>query len=231
MELQRIMVLSSSSFWQSSSQVWYKKHPWNNCRLRQVLHHCPSLWLSFWMPSSPIYSVQGCICEEGLAVSGSCKSSLRGFWFRVDGGCKFLVWFSKSFIPAVSHLLETGPVVLFVDGHHSHITLELIEYAGGRGVHLYWLPPNCTHILQPLDVGTFGPLKFEWRKILQEYRLQTKATNVERHNFVELIAKLWQRAFTPKHVQAGFLGTRLYSFNPSAIHAEQLAPSLLYCLC
>ena len=49
----------------------------------------------------------------------------------------FLPWFSKSFIPAVSHLLETGPVVLFVDGHHSHITLELIEYAGGRGVHLF----------------------------------------------------------------------------------------------
>ena len=73
----------------------------------------------------------------------------------------FLSWFSKLFIPAVSHLLETSPVVIFVDGHHSHFTLELIEYARGKGVHLFSLPSNCTHILQPLDVGTFGPLKSE----------------------------------------------------------------------
>ena len=41
----------------------------------------------------------------------------------------FLSWFNELFIPAVSHLLETGPVVLFVDGHLSHITLELIKSA------------------------------------------------------------------------------------------------------
>ena len=160
------------------------------------------------------------------------SQGLAGALYRVsDSGWMeaaiFLSWFSKLFIPAVSHLLETGPVVLFVDGHHSHITLELIKYARGKGVHLFCLPPNCTHILQPLDVGTFGPLKSEWQKILQqEYRLQTKATNVERRNFAKLLAKLWQRAFTPEHVQAGFQGTGLYPFNPSAIHAEQLAPSL-----
>ena len=141
------------------------------------------------------------------------SQGLAGALYRVsDSGWMeaaiFLSWFSKLFIPAVSHLLETGPVVLFVDGHHSHITLELIKYARGKGVHLFCLPPNCTHILQPLDVGTFVPLKSEWQKTLQlEYRLQTKATNVERHNFAKLLAKLWQRAFTPEHVQAGFQGT------------------------
>ena len=100
-------------------------------------------------------------------------------------------WFSKLFTPAVSYLLETGPVVLFVDEHHSHITLERIEYARGKGVHLFCLPQNCTHMLQPLDVGTIGPLKSEWQKTLQqEYRLQTKATNVERCNFAKLLVKL-----------------------------------------
>lgn len=141
-------------------------------------------------------------------------------------GSNFLSWFKKLFIPAVSHLLKTGPVVLFVDGHHSHITVDLIAYAREKGVHLYCLPPNCTHVLQPLDVGTFGPVKSEWRKILQEYRLETKAANVEKRNFAELLAKLWQKAFTPEHVQAGFRGAGLWPLNPSAIHDEKLAPSL-----
>ena len=141
-------------------------------------------------------------------------------------GSNFLSWFNKLFVPAVSHLLKTGPVVLFVDGHHSHITLDLIQSARDKGVHLYCLPPNCTHILQPLDVGTFGPMKSEWKKILQEYRLQTKAAKVEKRCFAELLAKLWQRAFTPEHVQAGFRGSGLYPFDPSAIHDEKLSPSL-----
>ena len=75
-------------------------------------------------------------------------------------------------------------------------------------------------------MGTFGPMKSEWKKILQEYRLQTKAAKVEKRNFAELLAKLWQRAFTPDHVQAGFQGSGLYPLVPSAIHDEKLSPSL-----
>ena len=54
-------------------------------------------------------------------------------------GCNFLSWFKKQFVPAVRHLLKTGPVVLFVDRHHSHITLELIQFAQDKGVHLIML--------------------------------------------------------------------------------------------
>ena len=41
----------------------------------------------------------------------------------------FLSWFQKQSLSAVSHLLSSGPVVLFFDGHHSHISLELIRVA------------------------------------------------------------------------------------------------------
>ena len=39
----------------------------------------------------------------------------------------FLEWFKKLFLPAASSTLETGPVILFMDGHASHINLELIS--------------------------------------------------------------------------------------------------------
>ena len=57
----------------------------------------------------------------------------------------FLSWFEKLFLPAVSHLLSTGPVILFLDGHYSHISLELIRSARRHHVHLLCLPPNTTH--------------------------------------------------------------------------------------
>jgi len=51
-------------------------------------------------------------------------------------------------------------------------------------------------------------------KYLPGVRLQTKAANVEKRNFAELLAKLWQRAFTAEHIQSGFRGAGLFPLNP-----------------
>jgi len=48
---------------------------------------------------------------------------------------------------------------LILDGHYSHVTIEFMEYCEANRIALYYLPPFSTHILQPLDVGLFGPLQ------------------------------------------------------------------------
>lgn len=98
-------------------------------------------------------------------------------------GKNFVSWFKKLFAPAVSPLLTTGPVILFVDGHHSHLTIELIQEARGRNIHIYCLPPHTTHILQPLDVGVYGPVKKSWKTVLKEQRLKTLAEYVTKEEF------------------------------------------------
>ena len=71
-----------------------------------------------------------------------------GTWYGVSKsgwmeGDNFLHWFTDAFLPAISNLLVTGPVVLFVDGHHSHLSLSLIRTAKERNEHLYCLPHIC----------------------------------------------------------------------------------------
>jgi hypothetical protein len=46
------------------------------------------------------------------------------------------------------------------------------------------LPSNTTHVLQPLDVGVYGPLKQAWKKILAEYKLKTRAANTGKEEFL-----------------------------------------------
>ena len=75
----------------------------------------------------------------------------------------YLKWLELQFYPAVKHLLATGPVVLFFDGHFSHMSISLIKKACTLGIHLFCLTPNTTHVLHPLDVGVFGPVKQRWR--------------------------------------------------------------------
>nr|CAI5836918.1 unnamed protein product [Callosobruchus analis] len=43
------------------------------------------------------------------------------------------------------------PVLVFVDGHKSHLTMRLSEYCDQHGIILYALPPNATHMIQPAD--------------------------------------------------------------------------------
>lgn len=90
----------------------------------------------------------------------------------------------QMFIPAVQPLLtDNKKVLLFVDGHASHISLSLTHLAREKGIHLYCLPPHCTHVLQPLDVGVYGPIKKSWRTILKDHKALTMAENVTKEIF------------------------------------------------
>ena len=52
------------------------------------------------------------------------------------------------------------PRLLIIDGHDSHITADFINYCYDHEIWPLCLPPHTTHLLQPLDVGCFQPLKY-----------------------------------------------------------------------
>ena len=54
--------------------------------------------------------------------------------------------------------------MLFVDGHKSHLTLELTDLARKKDVILFCLPPHTTHTLQQLDVAVFKSFKDQFFK-------------------------------------------------------------------
>ena len=60
----------------------------------------------------------------------------------------FLEWMKRIFLWYAVH---ERPLLLIVDGHKSHLTLECIDLARENQVILLCLPPHTTHALQPLD--------------------------------------------------------------------------------
>jgi len=66
------------------------------------------------------------------------------------------------------------PVVLYLDGHSSHLTLPLVQFCRSNQIELIALYPNATHILQPLDVSVFHPLKNAWQKTVCNWRLKNE---------------------------------------------------------
>ena len=64
------------------------------------------------------------------------------------------------------------PIILYLDGHVSHLTLKLSQFCKDKKIELVALYPNAMHILQPLDVAVFNPLKKNYRKVVDEHRMQ-----------------------------------------------------------
>ena len=85
----------------------------------------------------------------GFSSKGWMDQDLFGHWFN-----HFL-----KYVPPIR------PLLLLLDGHSSHYCPSMIRQAAEHKVVLFALPPNTTHLTQPLDKGIFGPLKTEWRKV------------------------------------------------------------------
>ena len=71
----------------------------------------------------------------------------------------FRKWFVEHFLKFAS---QERPLLLIMDGHRSHLDTELVRAAQREGVILLCLPPYISHILQPLYVSFFRPLKADF---------------------------------------------------------------------
>lgn len=60
----------------------------------------------------------------------------------------------------IDHVRPTADkkALLILDGHSNHKNYQALELAKSKSVVLMCLPAHCTHHLQPLNVGFFGPL-------------------------------------------------------------------------
>ncbi|XP_071138373.1 uncharacterized protein [Mytilus edulis] len=72
----------------------------------------------------------------------------------------FLTWLRETFLPHI----KARKVVLFVDGHSTHISLEANEFSRRENFVMYCLQQHASHIIQPLDLCLFSSLKYNWRK-------------------------------------------------------------------
>lgn len=126
----------------------------------------------------------------------------------------FTEWFKGHFL---YYAPASRPLLLLLDGHKSHYCPEFIRAAALEGVLIFTLPPNTTHICQPLDKGPFSPLKMHWKKVVQDFILKHRGRCVTRYDFSALFADAWSKAMTMKNITAGFRVTGIYPFNREAV--------------
>jgi len=71
--------------------------------------------------------------------------------------CNLFVRYLKHFIKWVKPN-DSNPVLLIIDGHSSHKSIEAVELARKHHVTMLTIPPHTSHRLQPLDLTFFQTL-------------------------------------------------------------------------
>ena len=88
------------------------------------------------------------------APHGSAGSANKSGWMCEAEFEGFLKHFIKHVRPGPDF-----PVLLLLDNHCSHLSVNALELARSNCITMLSFPPHCSHKLQPLDISVNGPLK------------------------------------------------------------------------
>jgi hypothetical protein len=143
--------------------------------------------------------------------------------------CLFSAWIDH-FVQALqnhSGVSVSSPHLLILDGHNSHVTIEVVKRVCALGLHLLTLPFYYSHAMQPLDVAVFKPFKGAFRVYRDAWALNNRCTGAKKEVLASWTSKALSRAFTVPNIEAGFQKIGIYPLNSTAMDTS-LAPSITY---
>jgi hypothetical protein len=154
----------------------------------------------------PCYVVYRAECMWTSWVEGGPPGTFYGRtksgWFD---GPNFEEWFMKIVVPWAKR--RSGVKCMIGDNLSSHISREVVRVCEEQNIKFILLPPNATHLCQPLDVAVFGPLKRVWRTVLEDYKIKnSRSSSLEKSRFPRLLTQLLEEISEKvgENIRAGF---------------------------
>lgn len=128
---------------------------------------------------------------EGGPVGARYNRTKSG-WFDA---CSFEDWFVTLLLPKIKRSGCEKSIVIG-DNLSSHISPKVLKLCQENNIAFVALPPNATHLTQPLDISFFRPFKISWRTILDEWKstpVGRRLPTVPKDVFPSLLKKLYEK--------------------------------------
>ena len=133
----------------------------------------------------------------------------------------FFGWLSNLFYPAIKEKVQF-PVLVFMDGHSSHINLAVADFCRKHEIILFCFPPHASHIIQPLDISVYGPLKKQWNTSVNNFKVKFNQM-MNRASFFTVFDEAWEACRRNKqNIISGFRKAGLIPFDPNALDYSRL---------
>lgn len=132
--------------------------------------------------------------ECGLPMTWPIKPTEKG-WTNNKAGLEFIAHFDRHTISRTkgSHRL------LILDGHESHHSTEFELYCKAHNIITLCMPPYSSHLLQPLDVGCFAPLKQAYGRQM-EHLMRMHINHITKLEFLDGFREAFYTSITAKNI-------------------------------
>ena len=106
--------------------------------------------------------------------------------------------------------------LLVLDGHESHISAQFQKYCTDNKIIALCMPAHSSHLLQPLDVGCFSPLKSSYGKQIEKF-MRLRINHITKLEFLPAFKEAFKAAFTDQNIKSGFRATGLVPYDLEAV--------------
>lgn len=116
-------------------------------------------------------------------------------------------------------------VLLILDNHSSHVSLQAVLKCREMGINMLSLPPHSSHKIQPLDKNFFGPLKSAYAQECDKWHLSNTGRPITMFRVAELFAKAYARIASIERATKAFEICGIFPYNPHVFSEEDFAPA------
>jgi len=106
--------------------------------------------------------------------------------------------------------------LLILDGHESHNSLQFQEFCKANNIITLCMPPHSSHLLQPLDVGCFAPLKKAYGRQIEDL-IRNSINHITKLEFLPAFKAAFDAAITKDNIKGAFRGSGLIPYDPDAV--------------
>ena len=106
--------------------------------------------------------------------------------------------------------------LLIINSHESHCSVDFQDLCKEKKIITLCMPPHSSHLLQPLDVACFSPLKRMYSNKISALA-RNHIHHIDKETFLPAFKAAFSQVFTAENACAGFRGARLVPFNPDAV--------------
>jgi hypothetical protein len=109
--------------------------------------------------------------------------------------------------------------LLMLNGHESHHSADFKAVCKKHNIITLCMPPHSSHLLQPLNIALFGPLKRAYGKQIENI-MRTSLTRVSKENFIPAFKNAFFQVFGQKNIRSGFRKAGLVPYDPEQMIAK-----------
>jgi hypothetical protein len=150
--------------------------------------------------------------ESNLPPDWKLTNSANGWMIDEIG----LIWLKHVFEPFSKLYLTGAKRLLILDGHSSHQTADFDKFCRENVIICLYMPLHTSHLLQPLDVGVFGPLKRSYGKLV-EGMMVAGNNYIDKEDFLYLYPPAREAVFNQRNICNGFKGAGLKLLNQDQV--------------